>query len=107
MPARRNLRTIALAPAGTADQTVLAAPTDGLRIYVIGYTMVASAATVVTWKSGAATNLSGGMSLALNGGVSAYSGDSDTFLFATNPGDALVINQTVDGVDGHVVCYVR
>ncbi len=93
-------QNVAVTPTGTGDQTVITG-VAGKQIRVTAYVLVASAATVVTFKSGS-TALSGPISLAINGGVSA----SDTdYLFETASGADLVINQSVDGVDGHLTYY--
>ena len=82
---------------------VTAVPAKQLR--VLAYILVAAGAVAVRWKSGAATNLSGAMALAANGGIAA------TFvpvgLFQTVAGDALVLNLSAAvQVSGHLV-YVE
>lgn len=85
--------------AATGDTTIIAAVT-GKRIRVIGYTLVVGAATNIKWKSGA-TDLTGPMALAANGGVTA---ESNNGCFETGVAEALVINSSGVTVQqsGHV-----
>lgn len=63
--------------AASGDNTIVAAvaasaPEPAKKIRVLGYVLVADGAVTAQWQSGAAgTALSGAMSLAANGGVSA------------------------------------
>lgn len=80
----------AISAATLGDNTVVAAIT-GKKIQVIGFGLVATAANTVKFKSGAGTDLTGGMALAANGGLSAPS-DRNTVEFETAAGQALVLN---------------
>lgn len=106
MASRHSLLTANATPVGTGDQSVIAAVTSpGPRsIVVIAIALVASAATVVSFKSGANV-LTGSLSLAANGGFTIAAPGDESYLFKTNPGEALVISQTVDGVDGFITYY--
>jgi hypothetical protein len=105
MAGRHSYEGLVLAPSGTGNVQLLAAPTLRRSIYVVQYTIVASIATVVKFVSGT-TDITGPMSFAANGGTSPPFAGPDGWLFRTQPGEALVINQTVDGVDGHLTYYV-
>lgn len=102
---RRGL-TISFAPidvAASGDNTIVAADASR-RIKVLSYVVVADAAVTARWKSGAGTNLSGAMSLAANGGVSAPPvppGGGHWMETAVN--QALVLNLgSATGVRGHL-----
>ena len=70
-------------------------------------TFVTSAASVVTFKDGpGGTSLSGPMSFAINAGLSLAAAEHVGFLFKTSPGNALTVNQSVDGIDGFVAYYL-
>lgn len=84
----------------SGDNSIVAADTNGNRIKVIGYVLVAAAATTVTWKRGS-TGLSGAMALAANGGIAAPV-NSETAWFQTNANEALVITLGAGAVQGHV-----
>jgi hypothetical protein len=100
----RDLKTVAAAPSGTGDVTVISA-VSGKRIFVVAFALVASAASVVSFKSGA-NAISGGMSLAANGGVALSAHGDYGFLFSTNLNEALTIAQSVDGVDGLITYFL-
>ena len=51
------------------DNTIVAA-VSGKKIRVLVYSLVCTLATTVRWKSGGATNKSGPMAFAANGGIS-------------------------------------
>jgi hypothetical protein len=103
MATLHSLLTVAAAPSGTGDVTVIAAQADK-TIHVQSFALVASAATVFSFKSGGA-DISGGMSLAQNGGVALCS-PNQSYLFKGAKGASLVIAQTVDGVDGFITYYL-
>lgn len=91
--------------ASSGDNTLVAAVT-GKKIRVLAYTLIASGAVTVRFESGASgTALSGQMSLASNGGVSAgYLPDGH---FETAAG--ALLNLELGGavsVDGHLT-YVE
>ena len=89
------------------DQTIVTAPANRKVIYVVAYTIVASAATAIpSFKSGS-TAITGGMIFAANGGASPSAPGDDSWLFRTNPGDALILNLAGAGtVSGHLTYYL-
>lgn len=89
----------------TAGDNTLVAAVTGKQLRVLSYALVAGGAVAVRWKSGAATNLSGAMSFAANGGVAPAW--SPVGLLQTVAGDALVLNLSAAvQVSGHLV-YVE
>ena len=92
--------------AANGDNTIIAA--DATRkIKVQSYVIVVDAGLVVRWKSGAATSLSGAMSLAVNGGVAAAAA-SGTWLIETAVNQALVLNLgAAIGARGHVAYFLE
>lgn len=106
--AGHDVRTAAVnATTTTGDNTIVAADANGNRIRVIGYVLVAAAATTATWKSGAGgTALSGAMALAANGGVSAPV-NTETAWFSTAANTALVLTLGAGAVQGHVVYVIE
>lgn len=81
------------------------------KVMVLSYVLISSAPCVVTWKSGASTALSGGMSLQSSGGCSHTANylapGQPLGAFQTNAGDDLILN--VSGaatVGGHISLYV-
>lgn len=102
---KHSYLTAAIAPSGTGDVEVIAAQTSRKSIYVVAVVIVASAATVASFKS-AANVISGGFSFAANGGFAITAPGDDSWLFKTNPGENLVVAQTVDGVDGFLTYYL-
>ena len=92
---RRGLTLLfaSISVAGAGDNTIVAA--DATRkIKVLSYGLVADAAVTAQWKSGAGTNLSGAMSLAVNGGIAEGGGNSPAqhWLFETAVNQALVLS---------------
>lgn len=82
-----------------SGDNVLIAAVVGKKIRVLSYAMVAAAAVTAQFQDTGGANLSGGMQLAANGGVSA---NSDTGLFETTDGDGLDLNLSgAVSVDGH------
>lgn len=77
-----------VASASGASQVV--AGVAGKRIRVLGYTLVAAAAVTAKFQSNA-TDLTGALPLAANGGVSAASGP-DVPSFETAAGETLNVN---------------
>jgi hypothetical protein len=100
---RFEVRRASIDTAASGDLTVVSAIT-GKRVVVVSYTLVSTAATSLPrWKSGA-NNISGALGLAANGAVSA---SSDAGVLATNPGEALLLNNaTATQVSGHVTYFV-
>ena len=92
--------------AASGDNTIVVA--DATRkIKVQSYVIVADAAVVARWKSGAGTSLSGAMSLAANGGVAAASA-AGTWLLETAVNQALVLNLgAAIGARGHVAYFLE
>jgi hypothetical protein len=104
--AGHDVRTAAInATTTTGDNTIVAADVNGNRIKVIGYVLVATAATTVTWKHGT-TALSGAMSLPANGGISAPLNET-TAWFSTAANVALVMTLGAGAVQGHVTYVVE
>lgn len=95
------------ANATAGDTTIVAAdtitPADGAKkrkIRIFTLVIMAKAATIVTFKS-AANAISGPMSFAIGTGISSVGQPSAHFL-ETAPGEAFVINTSVDGMYGFV-----
>lgn len=106
MPAQHSILTQALSPTGTGDQTGITA-VAGKSIVVLAMTFVTSAASVITFKDGAGgTSLTGPMSFAINAGLSINAAEHVGFLMKTSPGNALTVNQSVDGIDGFIAYYL-
>lgn len=104
----RNLSFASISAATSGNNTLVAAAAAGLKIKVVSYVLVADAAVTATFQSGAAgTALSGAMSLAANGGVSAISQPS-SHLFETAA--ATLLNLSLGGavgVRGHLSYFVE
>lgn len=84
---------------GDATSEIIAAPTDGKAIRVLGYVLTVSAATTIVWKSGS-TAKSGTMTVS-TGISSPGSIDSRSFQCAANS----ALNLTTTGavtVGGHL-----
>lgn len=79
-----------ISTSASGDTTLLAAQTT-LKIKVVSYTIVVAGAVSVKFKSGAATDITGAMAFATNGGV-ADNAASWAHLFETAVGQALVLN---------------
>jgi hypothetical protein len=89
----------------STDGGTLVAAVSGRRIAVLNYAVVADSAVTVTFKSNT-TALTGAMSTAANGGVSA-SGTKDAWLFETASGEALKIGLGgAVGARGHLAYIV-
>lgn len=92
----------------SGDNTIVAA--DGTKkIKVLSYAMVADAAVVARWKSGAAGNLSGAMSIAATGGIaSPVATPGGGHLLETAVNQALVLNLgAAIGVRGHCSYFLE
>lgn len=86
--------------AASGDQTILTA-VSGKKIRVLGYALVTDTASALTWESGGSTAISGVMTFAANGGISAV--PSKWGWFSTLDGESLVLNVgTAATVGGHV-----
>lgn len=85
-----------------AGNQQLKAGVPGKRIRVINYTILTDKATTVQFKSGT-TNLSGAMSLALDGGISADVHPASQ-VFSTLAGEPLnmALGNTAANVAGHI-----
>jgi hypothetical protein len=101
----RKRVAIAVVAAGAGDTQVIAA-VAGSRIAVMGYVIVASAAGVnPKWRSNA-SDISGAMPLAANGGV--VCPESGEPWLMTNVGEALQLNTAGAGsIGGHLVYETR
>ena len=91
--------------ASSGDNTVIPA-IAGMRIRVVGYTVLAAGAVVVTWKS-ASTALSGPMAIGTTVGLSLAqnqtSDQSEFGIIQTAPGEALVLGLSAAvQVGGHL-----
>lgn len=97
----KTLKFAVVDAALSGDNTIVAAVASN-KIKVVSYVLVASSAVSVRLKSGAATNLSGAMSLAASGGVSAV-GQPSSHLLETAVNTALVLNLSAAvQVSGHI-----
>mgnify|MGYP003151151296 CR=1 FL=1 len=81
-----------------ATTATLVAATPNRSVEVLSYTIVTDSATTVTWQSNG-NSLSGGMTLAANGGISSNIGDTTLF---TNAGEALKLTNSAGNVNGHL-----
>lgn len=88
-----------VAISAAAETQELRAAIAGRQFEVLSYAFVCDAASTVTFKS-AATNISGAMSIAANGGVSSDGGG--TSLMTTNVGEALNITNSAGNIAGHI-----
>ena len=88
--------------AGVGDIEIAPAVT-GRQIMVVSYVFLATAATVVTFKS-ATTAISGAMTVDANGGVAMNEGAEG--LMWTEPGEALNIANTVGVINGHLTYVI-
>jgi hypothetical protein len=98
---------VAATTAGAGDTQIVAAPAAGYKIRVLGFSIVASAAGVnPKFKSGA-TDKTGAMPFAANGGVSpaTCNPESGAFLFECNAAEALNLNHAAAGTTGGFVTY--
>jgi len=92
----------------SSGNTTIVPAVTGRKIRVLNYTLIASGAVSVIWKSGAATNISGTMALAANGGMAPSCSISSPAgmlgVFETNIGEGLVLNLSAAvQVGGHLV----
>lgn len=99
-PAALTPKFAAISAASTGDNTLVAA-VPGKRLRVLKYTVVASGAVGVKFRSGTGTDLTGSMSLGAGSGVGgAYCPAGH---FETAPGEALALGLTAGvGVAGHL-----
>ncbi len=94
----------------SGDNTIVAG-VAGKHIHVLQVVIIAAAEVTVRWKSGA-TNLSGPMALAKNGGYSAESSSEYPRpiegVLVTGQGEALVLNLgAAVSVGGHLRYFVK
>tara|TARA_Y100000385_G_scaffold273057_1_gene314540 strand:- start:31 stop:468 length:438 start_codon:yes stop_codon:yes gene_type:complete len=82
-----------------AETLEIVAPIAGRQIEVLSYVFVSDAATTVTFKSDS-TAISGGMSVAANGGAS--SNGDDNGLMLTSKGEGLTITNSAGNIGGHL-----
>ena len=108
---RRGL-TIQFAPItvqAIGDNTVVSANATK-KIKVLNYAVVSEGTVTVTWKSGAATSLSGAMPLVVNTGVAIGGGNSPAthWEFETAVNEDLVIALSGNtGVRGHLAYFLE
>jgi hypothetical protein len=100
----RTILFASISAASSGNNTIISAVTSK-KITVLGYVLVADGAVTAQWQDGASgTALSGAMSFAANGGVSAHLGGipmmqgSTATLLNLNLGGAV-------GVRGHIAYY--
>lgn len=102
----KTLLPAVVSAAGAGDNTIVAA-IAGRQIKVASYVLVATGAVVATWKSGAASAISGAMSLAANGGIS-EPGEASSHVLETVAGQALVLNLgAAVQVSGHLMYFAE
>jgi hypothetical protein len=89
----------------TGNNTIVAG-VAGMKVRVLHYTLIASAAVTVTWQTSSGGALSGGMALAGPGqGLSSAFADQEirAGLIETAVGDALILNLSgAVAVGGHL-----
>ncbi len=102
----KDLKFAAITAAALGDNTAVAA-VAGKRIKVSSYVLIASGAVSVKWKSGAATDLSGAMAFAANGGL-APPAEPSAHVMQTAQGQALVLNLSAAvSVGGHLSYFLE
>ena len=90
MTVATNLQFASISTAASGQTAIVAAPTNGMAIYVVSYVIVATSAVAVKWQSGS-TDLGGAMALAANGGLVVV-GRIETPVLECAPNTALNIN---------------
>lgn len=92
--------------AASGDNTIVAADASN-KIKVLAYVIVADGTVNVTWKSGAATSLSGAMALVANtGAVAPATSPGGSWYLETAVNQALVLNLSAAiGVRGHLTYF--
>lgn len=90
-----------VAVSGGVGQTTLVTGVEGRQISVMSYTVVVDAAsTFQVFSSGTSnTAISGPVSLAANGGVSA---NDNEIMYRTQVGESLVVNNSAGNFGGHI-----
>lgn len=102
----KTILQASISVAGSGDNTVVAS-VSAKQIKVVSYTFGVVTAVNTTWKSGAATTLSGAIPFAANGGI-AISSRSNEPLLVTTSGQALVLNLSgAVQVSGHLSYYAE
>ena len=99
------LTDVAISSNSTGDITVVAA-VAGKEIHVYRLVLVVDADTVLTFKDGASTNLTGAMSMLGEGSIVLDYDGAPKAWFATSSGNAFVINQTWTAQVSGKVSYV-
>lgn len=95
----------AVISAASATDNEIVAAVASKKIRVLSYALVCAAANTVTWKSATAGNISGSMSFAANGGISAP--ENKYGHFQTTAGEALELTlSAAEQVSGHLT-YVE
>ena len=96
----------AISAAALGDNAVVAAAGAGLKIKVVSYKLVCTAANTVKWRS-AAVDLEGGCAYAANQGV-AFASDQKSPLLQTADNAPLNLNlSAATQVSGHVAYFVE
>ena len=105
----QTLLFVVISTASAGDNTIIAADATK-KIKVLSYSLVCDGAVTVQWKSGAATALTGAMSIAANGGIVDGSGNSPgtQWLFETAANQALILNLSgAVGVRGRLTYFLE
>lgn len=99
---KREVAFAAISTSSSGNTTLVAAPTDGRKIKVLSYVLVAGGTVNVKFTDGAGgDDLTGAMPLVANSGVS--SGEADEGHFQTSADTALVLNLSgAVQVSGHI-----
>ena len=86
---------------GATGQTTLVAGVEGRQVSVMSYTVIVDeASTFQVFSSGTSnTAISGPMSLAANGGISA---NDNEVIYRTQTGESLVVNNSSGNFAGHL-----
>ncbi len=86
---------------GATGQTTLVAGVEGRQVSVMSYTVIVDeASTFQVFSSGTSnTAISGPMSLAANGGISA---NDNEVIYRTQTGESLVVNNSAGNFAGHL-----
>jgi len=97
-----EIKHAAISASASAD---LIALVSDCRIVVLAYTIVVAAAVTVKFQSGGSNDLTGAMSLAANGGISAPFNPAGHFMTAVGAKLNLVLGSS-QAVAGHITYIV-
>jgi hypothetical protein len=94
---------------GAGGDTELVPAVAGKSIHVLNYVVVSEGNVRIRFKSGAAGNLTGPMLCTQYSGISSPEGSpTEGDLFATAPGQALVVNRDAAiAAGGHLAYYLK